>query len=297
MVLRPRTAVPGLFLIGLVLAGCGGHGSLAPVTGVDTGSKDRPEIHTVRKGETLYAVAWQHGLDYRTLAAWNRLAHPFVIHPGQVLVLSGSSIAEREGSMQVSAATVSLLEEPTLDMRPIPEAEENETSPAPVSRSVNTASDEDASSSRQVGSETGESASGVEATEPDAFDDDTPISVWYWPTQGDVIGRFGKSGKKGIDLSGRPNQPVLAASDGRVVYSGSGLIGYGKLIVLKHNKRFLSAYAHNSSILVSEGETVRAGQRIALMGSSGSNETKLHFEIRRDGEPVDPLRYLSGPKQ
>ena len=151
MLLRTSTAVPGLFLIGLVLAGCGGRASLAPVTGVDTASEERPEMHTVRKGETLYAVAWQHGLDYRTLAAWNRLVHPFVIHPGQVLVLSGSPIAENEDPKQVSVATNSLPEEPTLEMRPITEPQENESPPASVSPSVDTVGDEDASG-RQVGS-------------------------------------------------------------------------------------------------------------------------------------------------
>ena len=295
MLSRTNTAVPGLFLIGLVLTGCGGRASLAPVTGVDTASDERPEMHTVRKGETLYAVAWQHGLDYRTLAAWNRLTHPFVIHPGQVLVLSESSIAEKEVPKQASVATAALPEDPDIEMRPITELEGNEPARDSASLPVDTAGDEDASG-RQIGNGSDGAASRVEATKPDAFDDDTLISGWYWPTRGDVIRRFGKSGKKGIDLSGTKDQPIFAAADGRVVYSGSGLIGYGKLVVLKHNKRFLSAYAHNSSILVSEGETVRAGQRIALMGSSGSNETKLHFEIRRDGEPVDPLQYLPGQK-
>ena len=295
MLLRLNAAVPGLLLMGLVLTGCGGHGSLAPVTGVDTASNERPEKHTVRKGETLYAVAWQHGLDYRTLAAWNRLVHPFVIYPGQTLALSGPSIAEKADPKQAPAATVSLPEEPTLEVRPIPEPGE-ESSHGAVSIPVGTATEDDASS-LHIGNGAGAAVSRVEAIGPDVFDDDTPIDAWYWPTQGEVTGRFGKSGKKGIDLSGARNQPVLAASDGKVVYSGSGLIGYGKLVVLKHNKRFLSAYAHNASILVSEGEVVRAGQRIALMGRSGSNKVKLHFEIRRDGEPVDPLDYLPGQKQ
>ena len=133
------------------------------------------------------------------------------------------------------------------------------------------------------------------ATQPDIFDGAAPVERWHWPTKGKVIGSFGKSGRKGIHLAGSYEQPVVAAAAGRVVYSGAGLVGYGRLIVLKHNKHFFSAYAHNSKILVKEGEVVKGGQRIALMGSSGSDKVKLHFEIRRDGKPVDPLRYL--PRQ
>jgi len=107
-----------------------------------------------------------------------------------------------------------------------------------------------------------------------------------------VIGTFSQTGRRGIDIAGELGQPIYAASDGKVVYSGSGLIGYGRLIIVKHNKRFLSAYAHNNKILVKEGETVTGGQRIAEMGRSGAKRVMLHFEIRRDGKPTDPIRYL-----
>ena len=113
-----------------------------------------------------------------------------------------------------------------------------------------------------------------------------------WPTEGTVTSNFAKSGRKGVNISGRLGQSVLAAADGRVVYAGGGLRGYGELIIVKHNKRFLSAYAHNNRILVKEGDTVRVGQRIAEMGSTGTDKVMLHFEIRRDGNPVDPVRYL-----
>ena len=137
-----------------------------------------------------------------------------------------------------------------------------------------------------------ESSNGVSAAQPHRADGDSHARIWHWPTKGKVIGGFGKSGNKGIHLSGTYEQPVVAAADGRVVYSGTGLVGYGRLVVLKHDKHFFSAYAHNSRILVKEGEIVRGGQRIALMGSSGSDRVKLHFEIRHDGKPVDPLGYL-----
>jgi len=122
--------------------------------------------------------------------------------------------------------------------------------------------------------------------------------VWYWPTkQGKVIQRYHahEPGKRGLQLSGLTGQAIFSAADGRVVYSGSGLTRYGKLIIIKHNATFLSAYAHNRRLLVKEGERIRAGQKIAEMGSTGTNRIKLHFEIRRNGKPVDPLRYL--PKQ
>jgi len=121
-----------------------------------------------------------------------------------------------------------------------------------------------------------------------------PPSAWRWPTEGVLVARFGKSalGGNGIDISGRPGQPVIAAAGGEVVYSGSGLIGYGKLIIVKHNETYLSAYGHNRELQVTEGEKVSAGQTIALMGEGPGRRPVLHFEIRQNGKPVDPLRYL-----
>ena len=116
--------------------------------------------------------------------------------------------------------------------------------------------------------------------------------AWVWPATGRVLRGFSEGGNKGLDISGRTSSPVRAAARGRVVYSGSGLVGYGKLIIVKHNKSYLSAYAHNDRLLVKEGDSVRGGQRIAQMGQTGTQEVKLHFEIRRDGRPVDPLIYL-----
>ncbi len=124
----------------------------------------------------------------------------------------------------------------------------------------------------------------------------TGIVTWRWPADGKIVGRFdaGDPLKKGINIGGELGQPVRAAAAGKVVYSGSGLIGYGKLIILKHNEALLSAYAHNKDLLVTEGETVEVGKQIAAMGSSGANVVMLHFEIRRDGVPVDPIEYLPG---
>jgi lipoprotein NlpD len=125
---------------------------------------------------------------------------------------------------------------------------------------------------------------------------DNKVNIaWQWPVTGSVIRRFSVSGavvNKGLDIAGRQGDPVLAAASGKVVYSGPGMIGYGNLIIIKHDDTVLSAYAHNSKLLVSEGETVKAGQRIAEIGSSGTTRHQLHFEIRRNGKPVDPLLYL-----
>ncbi|MDX1528350.1 MAG: peptidoglycan DD-metalloendopeptidase family protein, partial [Gammaproteobacteria bacterium] len=120
----------------------------------------------------------------------------------------------------------------------------------------------------------------------------TTIKHWAWPAKGQIVTDFASSGRKGVDISGRLGQPIVAAADGRVVYAGGGLRGYGELIIVKHNKRYLSAYAHNNRILVKEGDEVKIGQRIAEMGSTGTDSVRLHFEIRRDGKPVNPVRYL-----
>ena len=262
-------AVSTLVVLALLLAGCAGDKRLAPVFRVDPIADTRPEAHNVRKGDTLYAIAWEHDLDYRTLATWNRLEPPFVIYPGQALRLRGPTLESSGDSSRAEVTSTALPDSPKVVPREIEEAEVGGDSTSSL-----------------------ESGSGVRADQSDRADGDTPTRIWHWPTKGKVIGSFGKSGNKGIHLSGTYEQPVVAAADGRVVYSGTGLVGYGRLVVLKHDKHFFSAYAHNARILVKEGEIVRGGQRLALMGSSGSDRVKLHFEIRRDGKPVDPLSYL-----
>ena len=262
-------AVPALVVLALLLAGCADGKRLAPVFRVDPIADTRPETHTVRKGDTLYAIAWEHDLDYRTLATWNRLEHPFVIYPGQVLRLRGPTLETSDDSSRTEVTIAALPESAKVAPREIEEAKVAGDSTSSL-----------------------ESGNRVSTAQPEHADGDSPARIWHWPTEGKVIGGFGKSGNKGIHLSGTYEQPVVAAADGRVVYSGTGLVGYGRLVVLKHDKHFFSAYAHNSRILVEEGEIVRGGQRIARMGSSGSDRVKLHFEIRRDGKPVDPLSYL-----
>jgi lipoprotein NlpD len=206
-------------------------------------------VHTVRRGETLYAIAWRYGTDFRSLARVNGIASPYTIYPGQRLRLRAS----RKPATETSARTSRPAKKPSKPSNAAP-GKRRGSAPAPS----------------------------------------PSVARWSWPAKGAVIGRFGGSGGKGIDIGGRAGAPVKASAAGRVVYSGSGLRGYGKLIIIKHNERYLSAYAHNKKLHAKEGDKVQSGQRIAEMGQSDTDRIKLHFEIRRDGKPVDPLKHLPG---
>lgn len=226
----------------MLLSGCLGGDFGVPVRDSGTRSSGEPKLlHIVRKGDTLYSIAWDAGLDYRALARWNNISPPYVIRPGQRLRL-------RPGSGGRPAA----------------------------------------------GAPSRPAASSAPATQPDSgFSGGPPESGWIWPTAGPVIRGFSPgAANPGIDIAGEPGQTVKSAADGRVVYSGDGLRGYGQLIIVKHNEMYLSAYAHNRKLLVSEGERVRRGQPIAEMGSTGTDRVKLHFEIRKQGTAVNPLQYL-----
>lgn len=245
-----------LLLLAALLAGCGGR-ALAPV-GVrgDPDSDRRPARHTVERGESLYSIAWNYGLDYQQLARWNEIGPPYTIYVDQ-----------------------------RLRLRP-PESERTATAPAPAP-------------SRRSAPEPEVRVRSTPAPRPSTSADSSfsypdRVEGWRWPVQGRILRRFDprSQGKKGITISGGKGEKIRASAAGRVVYSGSGLVGYGRLIIVKHNEDYLSAYGHNDKLLVSEGDVVRAGQVLALMGSSGTNRTQLHFEIRRKGKPVDPLRYL-----
>lgn len=236
----------------LMLSGCSGPDARAPGSGASQTPRaaGAGKVHQVRRGETLYAIAWRYGTDYHSLARLNGIASPYTIYPGQRLKIAPARKARGGVPRQERRARTRV-------------------SKKPVS----------SSKARSRSSDKGESAG---------------VKGWRWPTRGKVIGRFGASGGSGIDISGRAGQSILASAPGRVVYSGSGLRGYGKLIIIKHNDRYLSAYAHNEKLHAKEGDTVETGQRIGQMGQTGAKRTKLHFEIRRDGKPVDPLKYLPG---
>jgi lipoprotein NlpD len=226
----------------------------------------KPGYYTVRPGDTLIRIALESGQNWRDVARWNGIENPNVIEVGQVLRVSPPVAA---------VATASSASAP----RPTAPASTTASAPAVVAS---------ASTAGPAGVASIPSASSTAAA---PAEDDV---AWGWPTVGPgmVLAGFDEQKNKGLDIGGKAGEPVLAAADGRVVYAGAGLRGYGNLIILKHNNTYLSAYAHNQTLLVKEDQTVRKGQKIAEMGSSDSDRVKLHFEIRRQGKPVDPARYL-----
>lgn len=254
--------------------GCGGGRVAAPVESYAYYQKPRGNSHTVNPGDTLYSIAWFYGVDYRDLAAHNGIEEPFTIYPGQRLDVGldpKRRVANGTGQGP-GAPTRSLTTEPGGTAKATSQSSATQFPPVRTSAPTRGAA--------------------TPARKPAAATRGTNIKRWTWPVKGQIVTDFASSGRKGVDISGKLGQPIMAAADGRVVYAGGGLRGYGELIIVKHNKRYLSAYAHNNRILVKEGDEVKIGQRIAEMGSTGTDSVRLHFEIRRDGKPVDPVRYL-----
>ena len=281
----PVNSRPALALVGALLTGCS-YGGIAPVESASRTPAPRssatPAAYVVKRGDTLYSIAWRYRFDYRRLASWNAIREPYTIYPGQKLRLSQPPRTAATRPTRPSPGTSG-----TVASKPLPP-------PAGGKRTSTQASGRPAKSASKTskGKKTA-SAGGLKKRDKEAAKrENAPVKRWYWPAKGKVVTPFSRSGGKGIDIAGKLGQSIVAASNGQVVYSGSGLIGYGQLIIVKHNKRYLSAYAHNNKILVKEGDTVRGGQRIAEMGRSGSNRAMLHFEIRKDGKPIDPIRYL-----
>ncbi len=280
---RIRRIICGLALglVAAMLAGCS-YGGIAPVESVARPpaqkSRAKPDAHVVKRGETLYSIAWRYGFDYRQVAAWNATREPYTIYPGQRLRLTPPPKTAPTQTAQRSSSTPRSIERKPL---PPPPSSQSNSARAPAAPSKSSAGRKKASAGSLKKSDKAAAKTG-----------NAPVKRWHWPAKGKVVTYFSQSGGKGINIAGKLGQPILSAADGRVVYSGSGLIGYGQLIIVKHNKRYLSAYAQNNKILVKEGDTVTGGQRIAEMGRSGSNRALLHFEIRRDGKPIDPMRYL-----
>jgi lipoprotein NlpD len=235
-----------------------------PLPGAENVGK--PGYYTVRPGDTLIRIALDSGQNWRDIARWNNIENPNIIEVGQVL-----RVIPPVGS----AAEVAVA-------RPVTPGSVVPSAGAPASSS---------SAPRAAPAAPIASLPPVSPTPAPAGEEDVP---WAWPTNGaaTVVASFDEQRNKGLDIAGKPGDPVLASADGRVVYAGAGLRGYGNLIILKHNNTYLSAYAHNQTLLVKEDQTVRKGQKIAEMGSSDADRVKLHFEIRRQGKPVDPARYL-----
>ena len=252
-------------LLGM-LAGCG---RMLPM-----GGRDELVKYNVQKGETLYSISWRYGYDHREVAAWNSIKPPYSIYPGQQLLL----IAPHQKYAKASRQT------PT----------NSATRPAATTKPARTAS-----VTRPAVVASASSVKPRTTSRKPVRVEKRPVSrqqksiAWHWPSKGVIVSGFSPSkGKKGLDIRGKLGQSVIAAASGNVVYSGSGLIGYGNLIIIKHNDTYLSAYGHNRRLLVKEGSTVKQGQKIAEMGDSSKEGVILHFEIRRDGKPVNPLSYL-----
>ncbi len=227
--------------------------------------------YKVRKGDTLYSIAWANRLHYRTLAYWNHIRPPYLLHPGQILRLT-----PRNKQKKKPARVASKPKKTTADSR-YSKSSGSKSRTATGSGKVN--------KNRKAATKNKKAGNKVSGKSN---------PKWAWPTYGPLRYRYSSKagGKQGIGIAGRRGQKIRAAAAGKVVYSGEGLLRYGKMIIVKHNSRYLSAYAHNQRLLVKEGAWVKAGQQIALMGSSGTNSTLVHFEIRRDGKPVNPIRYL-----
>jgi lipoprotein NlpD len=232
----------------------------------------------VQRGDTLYGIAFRNGIDVRDLAAWNGISAPYTIYPGQKLCLY-----PRDASTATSTS------------RPAPETSRPAPAASTPQRPVATATTTTTTTPARPAASTAPASSIPTAPAP-APVPAAPVSDirWRWPAEGTLLNRFvaGEPTKQGIDITGEGGTPVNAAADGVVVYSGSGLVGYGELVIIKHNDAWLSAYGHNRARMVNEGAIVKAGQQIAVMGRTGAPRDMLHFEIRYNGKPVDPLAYL-----
>ncbi|HET7199499.1 MAG TPA: peptidoglycan DD-metalloendopeptidase family protein [Burkholderiales bacterium] len=280
--------------------------------------EQRPETYTVKRGDTLYSIALDKGLDYRDLAAWNEISDPSVLKPGFVLRL------RPPGSVAAAQAGARVPSEPSVQVQPVTTPGSLEERSLGVDARVPVAPPRPGVEPRS-GAETPRVGGDLLKTGPKAvkmpyseenlammlrqspqvpepkLDSPSPPSSaaaesdgvdWMWPATGRVLAGFSEATNRGLDIVGKIGDPVFASASGRVVYSGAGLRGYGKLIIIKHNETYLSAYAHNSNLLVKEGQNVVKGQKIAEIGNSDSPQVKLHFEIRRLGKPVDPLKFL-----
>jgi lipoprotein NlpD len=315
-----------LLAVLLALGGCATQRSVPVVDGTRPSVNPIPKAagtavkrngqaatHTVQKGDTLYSIALQYGVDYRDLERWNALPDNYLIHIGQVLRLTvpqqpseATQVTPAESTVQtiplrieplpqgqVASNTV-LITQPKAVKLPYSEAAlaqlaqtgSASVEPTPAQNSAPVVTPEIASAAAQP-----------QTTPVASASNDSGID-WIWPTQGRVIAGFDEAkNSKGLDIAGKAGQAIFASAAGKIVYSGEGLRGYGKLVIIKHNPTYLSAYAHNQLILVKEGQTVARGQKIAEMGDSDADQVELHFEIRKMGKPVDPMTYLPGAQK
>lgn len=296
-------AVPAVVVVWLT--GCASSGP-APVVSLDSSGAPsgtsgsvapKPKRYRVSKGETLYSIAWAYGLDYRALASWNQVPPPYRIYPDQQLRLTPPVRAESvEAAQQPTAITAKLnsavaqpapVKTPSPRREPPPppkQASPPRSEPQPPPKKTSAPRSEPQPVSKPV----------VKPTKPATAQPSDGSLRWIWPTRGAVVQTFRKGDRtrQGIRIAGKVGQSILSAESGRVVYTGSGLPGYGKLIIIKHNKNYLSAYGFNRKLLVKDGEKVAKGERVAEMGKSADGKALLHFEIRRRDNPLNPLKLL-----
>lgn len=248
----------------------------------------RPDTHTVAKGDTLYAIGLQYGLDYKDIAQINQLNPPYAIQIGQILKIKDNQ----------SSANILVKAEPEEDVITSPIRTENgiigstASTNTPVLNTPKATKEiySDSVYGKPSNSKSEESAANTNKTNNDNNADDE--LSWSLPTAGKITGLFNESSNKGVDFEGKIGQAINAAAAGKIIYAGADLRGYGKLVIIKHNKTYLSVYAHNSKILVKEGQMINIGQKIAEMGNTDTDKVKLHFEIRKQGKSVNPEKYL-----
>jgi len=246
-----------LILISCFISACANdYKTYAPVTEISVIEPiPRTGSHTVVTGETLYSIAWRYGLDFNNLAKYNKLTPPYSIKPQDIIYLNKQKSEAKKPA--APKKVVKKTKKPTTSKKPI-------TKTKPQKKII---------------------------AKPKEKEPTAKVTSWAWPAKGKVIAKY-SSQNKGINIAGRNGSSIRATANGKVVYSGNGLKGYGNLLIIKHNKTYLTAYAHNSKILVKNGDFVKQGQTIAHMGNTGTRKTMLHFEIRRNGKPVNPLHHL-----
>ncbi len=301
--------LPALALAAVVLGGCA---SRAPAPVHDGGGAAAPsqpvvipavgqDIHVVRQGETLLGISRQYGQSVRDLVLWNSLGDPNQIQVGQALRIAPPGA---DGATAV-ATPLPVSPEPGVVTPSAPvEAVSAPVKLGPLGGKQDYSDEAWARLQPHPAPQTGQPsapAENVSAAAPSTQSEQqgggksseaAPEGEWLWPAKGKVLAGFNEATNKGLDIGGNPGDPVVASAAGKVAYSGSGLRGYGKLVIIKHETNFLTAYGHNQQLLVKEGDSVAKGQKIAELGSTDADRPKLHFEIRRQGRPVDPMKYL-----
>lgn len=259
----PRCLLAVFFITSVLLTACGGH-----------------LHHVVEPGETLYSIGFLYGYDYRKIAQWNHIHPPYSLSAGQVLQVVPPGTAGLPARSPAKLSTKSSTKPPS-------------TRPAPVVESVKPVPRSTATAKAPIVESVAPESTKVQGRGRGHYSPTTP--QWRWPLDSRKLLRTFSAAdpaRQGVDISAPRGKPVYAAATGKVVYAGSGLARYGQLVIVKHNEKYLSAYAHNDKLRVREGDVVKVGERIADVGSTGAKRPMLHFEIRRNGKPVNPLRYL-----